>query len=63
MLFRSHAVLKGEDLHLRALVLRPDGSEALETERRGSAADAATLGRDAGQELRRRAGPDFFVET
>ncbi len=59
----GHAVLKGEDLHLRALVLRPDGSEALETERRGSAADAATLGRDAGQELRRRAGPDYFVET
>jgi hydroxymethylbilane synthase len=59
----GHAVLAGEDLHLRALVLRPDGSEMLETERRGPAAETAALGRDAGQELRRRAGPDFFVAS
>ncbi len=58
----GHAVLEGDDLHLRALVLRPDGSEALETERRGKGGEAAALGHDAGQELRRRAGPDFFVE-
>ncbi|MDP7164642.1 MAG: hydroxymethylbilane synthase [Alphaproteobacteria bacterium] len=59
----GHAVLAGQDLHLRALVLRPDGSEMLETERRGKGNQATALGRDAGQELRRRAGPDFFVAS
>ncbi|MDP6343138.1 MAG: hydroxymethylbilane synthase [Alphaproteobacteria bacterium] len=47
-------------LALRAQILRPDGSEMLETERSGAVADAAAMGRDAGEELRRRAGPEFF---
>ena len=42
------------------MVLRPDGSDALETQRSGSLAEAAALGEDAGRELRRRAGPAFF---
>lgn len=56
----GHAVLSGEELHLRGLIARPDGSEVIATERRGKAADAAALGRDAGQELKRRGGPGFF---
>jgi hydroxymethylbilane synthase len=48
------------NLALRALVIRPDGSEKHETRRQGSAADAERMGRDAGEELRRRAGPGFF---
>jgi hydroxymethylbilane synthase len=57
----GHAVLTADGgLHLRALIVRPDGSELLATERRGPASDAEALGRDAGHELRRRGGPGFF---
>jgi hydroxymethylbilane synthase len=56
----GHAVLTGDDLHLRGLIARPDGSEVIATERRGKAADAAAMGADAGQELKRRGGPNFF---
>ena len=54
------ATLAGGTLALRALIVRPDGSEMIETACEGSAADAARLGRDAGGELRRRASADFF---
>jgi hydroxymethylbilane synthase len=47
-------------LHLRGMVIRPDGTELHETERQGPLADAAAMGRDAGEELRARAGPGFF---
>jgi len=47
-------------LRLRAMVLRPDGSERHATERVGAVADAERLGRDAGAELHRCAGPGFF---
>jgi len=57
------AELEGGGLRLRAMILRPDGSECLSAERRGATADAAALGRDAGDELRRRAGPRFFAEA
>lgn len=56
----GHAILTGDSLHLRGLIARPDGSEVIATERRGPAADAAALGRDAGRELKRRGGPNFF---
>jgi hydroxymethylbilane synthase len=57
----GHARLAGDALHLRGLIVKPDGSEAFEAERRGSAGDAAALGEDAGRELRARAGADFFA--
>jgi hydroxymethylbilane synthase len=47
-------------LRLRALIARPDGSLCLTTERRGDPASGEALGRDAGEELRARAGPAFF---
>jgi len=47
-------------LRLRGLVGAPDGSRLFETERLGAAADAEAMGRDAGEELRRRAGDDLF---
>jgi hydroxymethylbilane synthase len=47
-------------LSLRAMVIRPDGSAREMTERSGAPADAAALGTDAGEELRRRAGPGYF---
>jgi hydroxymethylbilane synthase len=56
----GHAVLNGDDLLLRGLIARPDGSEVIVTERRGKASDAAAMGHDAGDELKRRGGPNFF---
>ena len=57
----GHAELAGESLSLRGLVLRPDGSEAVEVARSGAAADAAALGREAGLDLRRRLPADFLA--
>lgn len=49
-------------MSLRAMILRPDGSECHETSRAGTVADAAALGADAGHELKLRGGPDFFSD-
>ena len=57
----GHARIAAGAVAFRGLILRPDGSEALETSRTGAAADAARLGADAGQELKSRAAPDFFT--
>jgi hydroxymethylbilane synthase len=56
----GYARLVGDALEIRGLVLRPDGSESLETARRGSPADAAALGREAGSELRGRMPAGFL---
>jgi hydroxymethylbilane synthase len=50
-------------LHLRAMIIRPDGGERFTTERRGEPGDAAVLGGEAGAELRRRAPAGFFDAT
>ncbi len=54
----------GDDgaLTLRGLIAKADGTEIIETTRNGPAADAEALGRDAGEELRKRAGPGFFED-
>ena len=52
---------EGERVRLRSLIARPDGSEILRTTREGSRADAVALGEDAGRELLKAAGPDFFI--
>ncbi len=57
----GHARLADGALHFRGLVARPDGSASFDTSRAGAAADAEALGRDAGHELRARAGADFFT--
>ncbi|MEQ8968496.1 MAG: hydroxymethylbilane synthase [Azospirillaceae bacterium] len=44
-------------MHLDALVAGPDGAEVHRAARTGPAGEAAAMGRDAGQELRGRAGP------
>jgi hydroxymethylbilane synthase len=54
------AEIEDAGLRLRGEIIRPDGSERLATERRGSLADAAAMGADAAEELRSRAGPGFF---
>jgi hydroxymethylbilane synthase len=55
------AVLEGDTLHLRGEILRPDGSEALDGERSGPAADAAEIGRALADELLSRAPKGFFA--
>ena len=58
----GHATLTADGtLHLRGLIVKPDGSEAIATERRGTAGDAEALGRDAGLELKRRGGPGVLA--
>jgi hydroxymethylbilane synthase len=43
------------------MILKPDGSQCFEASRRGTRGDATALGTDAGQELKKRGGPDFFL--
>ena len=52
----------GGQLWLRAEIVMPDGSERRVTERRGPVSDAARMGTDAGEELKRAAGPAFLAE-
>ena len=52
---------EADTIHLRGLIAKPDGSELHATERRGPLSDANVMGVDAGQELKRTAGPDFLV--
>ncbi len=56
----GHARIAGGALSLRGLIVKPDGSAAHETTRLGAASEAAAIGRDAGAELKQRAGPGFF---
>ena len=51
----GHAQLNGDRLFFSGLVIAPDGTNAVETAREGSIRDAEALGRDAGEELRKRA--------
>src|SRR5580658_4182452 len=48
----GHARVSGDTLRFRGLIAKIDGSEALEVLREGRRADAATLGADAGRELK-----------
>jgi hydroxymethylbilane synthase len=56
----GYAEIAQGQLHLRALIARPDGSECLRTARTGAPGDVEALGRDAGAELKGRAGSSFF---
>lgn len=54
------ATVSGAEFWFRGMVLLPDGSRAEEIAVRGDVADAAALGRDAGERLKAQAGSDFF---
>jgi hydroxymethylbilane synthase len=56
----GHARLSGDTVRFRGMIVKPDGSEAFEVLREGRRDQAAALGADAGRELRKRAGSDFF---
>ncbi|HEX8165241.1 MAG TPA: hydroxymethylbilane synthase [Beijerinckiaceae bacterium] len=57
----GHAALDGGRIAFRGLVLRPDGSDAIEVAREGPPADAARIGRDAGEDLRARLPAGFLA--
>ncbi|MDV7340859.1 hydroxymethylbilane synthase [Terasakiella sp. A23] len=57
------AVIEGEEIVLKGLLAKPDGSEVLTNEMRGPVNDPDTLGTKAGQELKERAGEDFLCEV
>jgi hydroxymethylbilane synthase len=59
----GHARVHNDAVRFRGIIVRPDGSEAFEVLREGRRGDAAALGADAGRELKRRAGADFFVQA
>jgi hydroxymethylbilane synthase len=50
-------------MHFRGLVASTDGKKIYETSRTGTfnAEEGARLGREAGEELKAQAGPEFFV--
>ena len=61
----AYAMLDGDTLHFHGLVAKPDGSKVHQIKRSGPAdlALAVTMGRDAGQELKDKIGPDFLATT
>lgn len=54
------AEIEGEMIRLRGEILRPDGSEAISSDRRGKLADAAQIGTGLAEELLGQAPADFF---
>jgi hydroxymethylbilane synthase len=56
----GHAAVANGRLSFRGLVLRPDGSEAVEVARESVSADATWIGRDAGEDLRARLPAGFL---
>ena len=56
----GHATISGDAVQFRGLIARPDGAAAHDISGTGHRKDAATIGNDAGRELKHRAGPGFF---
>ncbi len=55
------ALLAGERISFRGMILSPDGRICHETCREGAIKDAQMMAIDAGEELKARGGPDFFA--
>jgi hydroxymethylbilane synthase len=56
----GHATIAGDAVQFRGLIARPDGSAAHDIAGTGHRKDAIIIGREAGRELKHRAGPGFF---
>lgn len=54
------ASLHGAEIDISGELLAPDGSRVLRGHRRGTVTDRMNLAIDLAEELRKRAGPDFF---
>jgi hydroxymethylbilane synthase len=56
----GHATVSGDTIEFRGLIARPDGAAAHDIAGHGNRKDAIGIGKDAGRELKHRAGPRFF---
>jgi hydroxymethylbilane synthase len=56
----GHAVVEGDELHFKGLIITPDGRISHDIAIGGPAADAAALGARAGAAVREKAGATFF---
>jgi hydroxymethylbilane synthase len=56
------AMLDGDKIALRGLIVSPDGTTVHKTEGGGVKADAVAVGHDAGEVLRLAGGADFFAD-
>jgi hydroxymethylbilane synthase len=56
------AEIDGDALRLRGMLFMPDGSAHWATDRAGAAADAEAIGRAAGEDLKRQAGPTYAAK-
>ena len=56
----AHAQVEGGRLRFYGLILTPDGTISHEVRGEGSAGDAVRLGKQAGEEVRSKAGTGFF---
>ncbi len=56
----GHAKLDGATIRFDGMILMPDGSQVHSVSDSGPAADAASIGRRAGEDVRARAGESFF---
>ncbi|MCT8972359.1 hydroxymethylbilane synthase [Microbaculum marinisediminis] len=57
----GHAVIDGDRLRFRGLVLSPDGTQEFEAIAAGAAGDAEAIGRTAGEDIVARAGTEFLA--
>jgi hydroxymethylbilane synthase len=57
----GHAQVANGAIRFRGMIVKPDGSEALEVLREGPCDQAAALGAEAGADLKSRTGAGFFV--
>jgi hydroxymethylbilane synthase len=55
------AVLEDATLRFRGMILSPDGGDWHEVEMTGPGGHSLTIGREAGEDLLRRAGPEFLA--
>jgi hydroxymethylbilane synthase len=55
------ATLDGDRLSLDGMLVWPDGTGLQRYQLSGDSADGVAIGTDTGEELRRRAGPEFFA--
>ncbi|MCF3640014.1 hydroxymethylbilane synthase [Rhizobium sp. TRM95111] len=56
----GYAVIDGERIRFRGMILTPDGAHHHDIETEGRIAEAAALGAQAGLAIRRKAGTQFF---
>jgi hydroxymethylbilane synthase len=56
----GHAVIDGDNLHFKGLILTPDGQTSHDVDISGKRTEAFELGRRAGEQVRADAGTGFF---